>query len=34
VSQGYTLEKVNQVLNKESGMLGLTGHSDMRDIKA
>ncbi|WP_435048377.1 acetate/propionate family kinase [Formosa sp. S-31] len=31
---GYTLEEVNNVLQKKSGMLGLTGHSDLRDIEA
>ncbi|MEO1011353.1 MAG: acetate kinase [Bacteroidota bacterium] len=31
---GYTLEEVSHLLNKESGMLGLTGHSDLRDIEA
>jgi acetate kinase len=31
---GYSLEDVNAILNKKSGMLGLTGHSDMRDVKA
>jgi acetate kinase len=30
--QGYSLEEVNTILNKQSGMLGLTGFSDMRDI--
>ena len=30
----YPLEEVNTVLNKKSGMLGLTGFSDMRDVKA
>ncbi|WP_111671899.1 acetate/propionate family kinase [Algoriphagus litoralis] len=30
---GYTLEEVNAILNKKSGMLGLTGFSDMRDIQ-
>lgn len=30
---GYTLDEVNTVLNKKSGMLGLTGFSDMRDIR-
>lgn len=30
----YTLDEVNTVLNKKSGMLGLTGFSDMRDVKA
>ncbi|MBF9254151.1 acetate kinase [Pontibacter sp. 172403-2] len=29
---GYTPEQVSALLNKQSGMLGLTGHSDMRDI--
>ena len=30
---GYTLEEVSDLLNKKSGMLGLTGFSDMRDIR-
>jgi len=35
VSQlGYTLNQVNDILNKKSGMLGLTGYSDMRDVQA
>jgi len=29
---GYTPQQVSQLLNKASGMLGLTGFSDMRDI--
>jgi acetate kinase len=29
---GYDPEQVNTLLNKESGMLGLSGFSDMRDI--
>lgn len=29
---GYDLDQVNNLLNKRSGMLGLTGFSDMRDI--
>ncbi len=29
---GYSLDQVNTLLNKQSGMLGLTGYSDMRDI--
>lgn len=29
---GYSLDQVNTMLNKQSGMLGLTGYSDMRDI--
>lgn len=31
---GYTPEEVNDILLKKSGMLGLTGYSDMRDIEA
>jgi acetate kinase len=31
---GHTPESVNTILNKKSGMLGLTGFSDMRDVKA
>src|SRR5690606_32312384 len=31
---GYTAEDVNITLNKKSGMFGLTGYSDMRDVKA
>ena len=31
---GYPVEQVNTLLNKESGMLGLTGANDMRDISA
>jgi acetate kinase len=30
---GYDIEKVNTLLNIKSGMIGLTGHSDMREIK-
>ena len=30
---GYDIENVNAILNKKSGMIGLTGYSDMRDIK-
>lgn len=29
---GYTLDQVNDLLNKKSGMKGLTGQSDLRDI--
>jgi acetate kinase len=29
---GYTTNQVNNLLNKQSGMAGLTGFSDMRDI--
>jgi acetate kinase len=31
---GYSLEEVNSLLLKESGMLGLTGYSDLRDIES
>jgi acetate kinase len=31
---GYSPADVNTILNKKSGMLGLTGYSDMRDVKA
>lgn len=31
---GYDLNAVNTMLQKESGMLGLTGFSDLRDIEA
>ncbi|MFW2375564.1 acetate/propionate family kinase [Cellulophaga baltica] len=31
---GYSLEEVNELLIKKSGMLGLTGFSDLRDIQA
>ena len=30
---GYDLEAVDRLLTKESGMYGLTGHSDLRDIQ-
>ncbi|AWV97137.1 acetate/propionate family kinase [Arcticibacterium luteifluviistationis] len=30
---GYDLDKVNHLLTKESGMLGLTGFMDLRDIQ-
>jgi acetate kinase len=29
---GYSSKEANDLLNRKSGMLGLTGHSDMRDI--
>ncbi|MFS4418138.1 acetate/propionate family kinase [Maribacter sp. 2307ULW6-5] len=32
-SLGHSLEDVNNMLTKKSGMLGLTGHSDLRDIQ-
>lgn len=31
---GFSPEEVNNLLNKKSGMLGLTGFSDMRDIRS
>ena len=31
--KGYPVEEVSALLNKKSGMLGLTGHSDMRDVE-
>lgn len=31
---GYDLDEVNGLLNKESGLLGLTGYRDLRDIEA
>ena len=33
-SLGYSLREVNELLNKKSGMLGLTGYSDLREIQA
>jgi acetate kinase len=32
IKEGYTAEEVNKLLNKQSGMIGLTGYSDMRDV--
>lgn len=32
-SLGYSLDEVNLILQKESGMLGLTGFSDLREIE-
>ena len=31
---GYSLDQVNNLLIKESGMLGLTGYSDLREIES
>ncbi|MBP2832779.1 acetate kinase [Aquimarina sp. U1-2] len=31
---GYTVDEVYRILQKNSGMLGLTGYSDLRDIEA
>ncbi|HZY37420.1 MAG TPA: acetate kinase [Mucilaginibacter sp.] len=30
---GYSVNQVGELLNKQSGMMGLTGYSDMRDIR-
>lgn len=32
-SLGYTIEEINSMLQKESGMFGLTGFSDLREIE-
>ena len=32
-SLGYSIDEVNKILQKESGMFGLTGFSDLRDIE-
>lgn len=31
-SQGLSVKEVNGMMNKEGGLLGLSGHSDMRDV--
>ena len=31
--KGYSIEEVSDVLNRKSGMLGLTGDTDMRDVE-
>jgi acetate kinase len=31
---GMTIDEIDALLNKSSGMLGLTGYSDMRDVHA
>jgi acetate kinase len=31
---GYSLDEINDLLQKKSGMLGLTGFSDLRDIES
>lgn len=31
---GYDVDAINKLLTKESGMLGLTGYNDLRDIEA
>ena len=33
-SLGFSSEEINNILQKQSGMLGLTGYSDLRDIEA
>lgn len=33
-SLGYSIDEVNRMLTKESGMLGLTGFNDLRDIQS
>ncbi|MGL2994485.1 acetate/propionate family kinase [Flavobacterium sp. TSSA_36] len=33
-SLGYSADEVNTLLQKQSGMLGLTGYSDLRDIES
>ena len=32
--KGYSVSEVSKILNKESGMKGLTGDTDMRDVEA
>ncbi len=32
--KGYTIEEVSKILNKESGMFGITGKTDMREIES
>ena len=31
---GYSIQRISDILNKESGMLGLAGFSDMREVEA
>ena len=31
--KGYSVEQVSKILNKESGIQGLTGYTDMRDVE-
>ncbi|MDY6056023.1 acetate kinase [Micrococcus sp.] len=33
ITQGYTGEQLDTLLNKQSGLLGLTGHADMREVE-
>jgi acetate kinase len=30
--RGHSAQEISNILNKQSGMLGMTGHSDMRDV--
>lgn len=32
--KGYSIEEVSKILNKESGMFGITGKTDMREIES
>lgn len=32
--QGYSIADIDTLLNKQSGLLGLTGHADMRGVSA
>lgn len=32
-TQGLSIDEANNLMNKQSGMLGLTGYSDMRDVE-
>lgn len=34
IDAGHTVQEVNNILNKQSGMLGMAGFSDMRDVNA
>ncbi|MCG2798657.1 MAG: acetate kinase, partial [Cellulomonas sp.] len=31
---GYSIDQLDSILNRRSGMLGLCGHTDMRDVNA
>lgn len=33
VQNGYSIEEIADTLNKESGVKGITGHTDMRDVE-
>jgi acetate kinase len=32
IKKGYSAQKIDNILNKESGVFGLTSYSDMRDV--